>query len=165
MIAKEVGNTIDEDGHVHVICGLARCNRVDIDVAREEVKYAKWPRICTDIQLKHKLRKSMEEVNRFPRRWLIMPGVWGVRMWSLAQKMLEGLSAVCSNVENDDFDLTDGRGELVPSAVLFLSPITCTRLSTFQSWEGSKGCGQTYRLSTFQYWESSKRCGQASHFI
>ncbi|OVA11389.1 Pyruvate carboxyltransferase [Macleaya cordata] len=67
MIAKEVGNTIDDDGHVPVICGLARCNRSDIDAAWEAVKYAKKPRIHTfiatsEIHLKYKLRKSREEV-------------------------------------------------------------------------------------------------------
>ncbi|XP_042517370.1 2-isopropylmalate synthase 1, chloroplastic-like isoform X2 [Macadamia integrifolia] len=67
MIAKEVGNTIDDDGHVPVICGLARCNRDDINAAWEAVKYAKGPRIHTfiatsDIHLEHKLRKSKEEV-------------------------------------------------------------------------------------------------------
>ncbi|XP_043711541.1 2-isopropylmalate synthase 2, chloroplastic-like isoform X2 [Telopea speciosissima] len=72
MIAKEVGNTVDEGGHVPVICGLARCNRADINAAWDAVKYAKRPRIHTfiatsDIHLKHKLRKSMEEVIQIAR--------------------------------------------------------------------------------------------------
>ncbi|XP_043724464.1 2-isopropylmalate synthase A-like [Telopea speciosissima] len=72
MIAKEVGNNIDGDGHVPVICGLARCNRADIDASWEAVKYAKRPRIHTfiatsDIHLKHKLRKSREEVIQIAR--------------------------------------------------------------------------------------------------
>ncbi|KAF9616353.1 hypothetical protein IFM89_029607 [Coptis chinensis] len=67
IIAKEVGNAIDDDGHVPVICGLARCNKADIDAAWEAVKYAKRPRIHTfiatsEIHLKYKLRKSREEV-------------------------------------------------------------------------------------------------------
>ncbi|KAF9623706.1 hypothetical protein IFM89_004086 [Coptis chinensis] len=37
IIAKEVGNAIDDDGHVPVICGLARCNKADIDAAWEAV--------------------------------------------------------------------------------------------------------------------------------
>ncbi|KAK9138907.1 hypothetical protein Sjap_009501 [Stephania japonica] len=67
MIAKEVGNTVDGDGHVPVICGLARCNRSDIDASWAAVKYAKRPRIHTfiatsDIHLNYKLKKSREEV-------------------------------------------------------------------------------------------------------
>ncbi|KAF9617852.1 hypothetical protein IFM89_039034 [Coptis chinensis] len=67
IIAREVGNAIDDDGHVPVICGLARCNKADIDAAWEAVKYAKRPRIHTfiatsEIHLKYKLRKSREEV-------------------------------------------------------------------------------------------------------
>ncbi|KAK9159468.1 hypothetical protein Syun_005809 [Stephania yunnanensis] len=66
-IAKEVGNTVDRDGHVPVICGLARCNRSDIEKSWEAVKYAKRPRIHTfiatsDIHLNYKLKKSREEV-------------------------------------------------------------------------------------------------------
>ncbi|KAK9141337.1 hypothetical protein Scep_011018 [Stephania cephalantha] len=66
-IAKEVGNTVDGDGHVPVICGLARCNRSDIEKSWEAVKYAKRPRIHTfiatsDIHLNYKLNKSREEV-------------------------------------------------------------------------------------------------------
>ncbi|KAF5177033.1 2-isopropylmalate synthase [Thalictrum thalictroides] len=67
MIAKEVGNTIDADGHVPVISGVARCNRNDIDAAWQAVKFAKRPRISTfiatsDIHLKYKLKKSRDEV-------------------------------------------------------------------------------------------------------
>eukprot|EP00268_Persea_americana_P029142 TRINITY_DN28203_c0_g1_i1.p1 TRINITY_DN28203_c0_g1~~TRINITY_DN28203_c0_g1_i1.p1 ORF type:complete len:613 (+),score=103.63 TRINITY_DN28203_c0_g1_i1:101-1939(+) len=66
-IAREVGNTVADDGHVPVICGLARCNKSDIDAAWEAVKYAKRPRIHTfiatsDIHLEFKLRKTREEV-------------------------------------------------------------------------------------------------------
>ncbi|XP_058094056.1 2-isopropylmalate synthase A-like isoform X3 [Magnolia sinica] len=67
MIAREVGNTIDEDGHVPVVCGLARCNKTDIDAAWEAVRHAKFPRIHTfiatsEIHLQYKLRKTREEV-------------------------------------------------------------------------------------------------------
>ncbi|KAL6970796.1 2-isopropylmalate synthase 2, chloroplastic [Sarracenia purpurea var. burkii] len=67
MIAQEVGNAVDENGYVPVICGLARCNKIDILAAWEAVKYAKRPRIHTfiatsEIHMKHKLKKTKEEV-------------------------------------------------------------------------------------------------------
>ncbi|KAK9288535.1 hypothetical protein L1049_016994 [Liquidambar formosana] len=67
VIAKEVGNTADEDGHVPVICGLSRCNKNDIDAAWDAVKYARKPRIHTfiatsEIHMKYKLRMTKEEV-------------------------------------------------------------------------------------------------------
>ncbi|CDP16992.1 unnamed protein product [Coffea canephora] len=69
LIAKEVGNVSPEgaDGHLPVICGLSRCNKRDIDKAWEAVKYAKKPRIHTfiatsEIHLKHKLKKTKEQV-------------------------------------------------------------------------------------------------------
>ena len=67
IIAKEVGNAVDENGHMPVICGLARCNRNDISTAWEAVKYAKRPRIHTfiatsEIHMKYKLKKSEKEV-------------------------------------------------------------------------------------------------------
>ncbi|XP_057546804.1 2-isopropylmalate synthase A-like isoform X2 [Amaranthus tricolor] len=66
-IAMEVGNAVDEDGYVPVICGLSRCNKGDIDAAWEAVKYAKRPRIHTfiatsEIHMEHKLNKTREEV-------------------------------------------------------------------------------------------------------
>src|SRR5687768_484385 len=59
QIAREVRGPI--------ICGLARAVPKDIDRAGEAVRYAERPRIHTfiatsDIHLKHKLRKSREEV-------------------------------------------------------------------------------------------------------
>ncbi|KAL8130206.1 hypothetical protein V2J09_019361 [Rumex salicifolius] len=71
-IAVEVGNDVDEDGYVPVICGLSRCNRNDIDAAWAAVKYAKRPRIHTfiatsEIHMKHKLNKSKEEVIEIAR--------------------------------------------------------------------------------------------------
>lgn len=67
LIAKEVGNGVNEEGHVPVICGLARCNKRDIDKAWEAVKYAKKPRIHTfiatsEIHMKFKLKMSRDEV-------------------------------------------------------------------------------------------------------
>ncbi|XP_010672455.2 2-isopropylmalate synthase A isoform X1 [Beta vulgaris subsp. vulgaris] len=66
-IAVEVGNDVDEEGYVPVICGLSRCNKEDIDAAWEAVKYAKRPRIHTfiatsEIHMKYKLNKTREEV-------------------------------------------------------------------------------------------------------
>ncbi|XP_042417057.1 2-isopropylmalate synthase A-like [Zingiber officinale] len=67
-IAIEVGNQpLGEDGHVPVICGLSRCNKKDIDAAWEAVRHAKKPRVHTfiatsEIHMKHKLRKTREEV-------------------------------------------------------------------------------------------------------
>ncbi|EEF31840.1 2-isopropylmalate synthase 2, chloroplastic [Ricinus communis] len=71
-IAKEVGNAVDEDGYVPVICGLSRCNEKDIRTAWEAVKYAKRPRIHTfiatsAIHMEYKLRKSKEEVVEIAR--------------------------------------------------------------------------------------------------
>ncbi|KAK4718531.1 hypothetical protein R3W88_016869 [Solanum pinnatisectum] len=67
LIAKEVGNGVYEEGHVPVICGLARCNKRDIDKAWEAVKYAKKPRIHTfiatsEIHMNYKLKMSRDEV-------------------------------------------------------------------------------------------------------
>ncbi|XP_024022065.1 2-isopropylmalate synthase 1, chloroplastic-like, partial [Morus notabilis] len=66
-IAKEVGNAVDKDGYVPVICALSRCNENDIRTAWEAVKYAKRPRIHTfiatsPIHMEYKLRKSKEQV-------------------------------------------------------------------------------------------------------
>ncbi|XP_010931990.1 2-isopropylmalate synthase A [Elaeis guineensis] len=69
-IAMEVGNQpVSEDGHIPVICGLARCNKKDIDAAWEAVRHAKKPRVHTfiatsEIHMQHKLRKTREEVVR-----------------------------------------------------------------------------------------------------
>lgn len=67
MIANEVGNQVDSEGYVPVICGLSRCNEKDIRAAWEAVKYAKRPRIHTfiatsGIHMEYKLRKSKKEV-------------------------------------------------------------------------------------------------------
>ncbi|CAH2044119.1 unnamed protein product [Thlaspi arvense] len=67
-IAKTVGNEVDEEtGYVPVICALARCKHRDIEAVWEAVKYAKRPSILifistSDIHMKHKLKKTKEEV-------------------------------------------------------------------------------------------------------
>ncbi|KAJ4723169.1 2-isopropylmalate synthase [Melia azedarach] len=71
-IAKDVGNAVDENGYVPVICGLSRCNERDIKTAWEAVKYAKRPRIHTfiatsGIHMEYKLRKTKEEVVEIAR--------------------------------------------------------------------------------------------------
>lgn len=69
-IAMEVGNQpVSEGGHIPVICGLARCNKKDIDAAWEAVRHAKKSRVHTfiatsEIHMQHKLRKTREEVVR-----------------------------------------------------------------------------------------------------
>jgi len=69
-IAAEVGQE-PEDGRPSdqppTICGLARCDRSDIDAAWDAVRRARWPRIHTflatsDIHMRHKLRMSRSEV-------------------------------------------------------------------------------------------------------
>eukprot|EP00252_Welwitschia_mirabilis_P018974 TRINITY_DN4268_c0_g1_i1.p1 TRINITY_DN4268_c0_g1~~TRINITY_DN4268_c0_g1_i1.p1 ORF type:complete len:628 (-),score=100.73 TRINITY_DN4268_c0_g1_i1:452-2335(-) len=72
LIAKEVGNQVGDDGYVPVICGLARCNKADIDAAWGSVKYALRPRIhifiaTSDIHLEYKLKKSRDEVTQIAR--------------------------------------------------------------------------------------------------
>ncbi|KAL7615656.1 hypothetical protein Lser_V15G02648 [Lactuca serriola] len=68
LIAKEVGNVgAEEGGHIPVICGLARCNKNDIDKSWEAVKHAKFPRIHTfiatsEIHMQYKLKMSKEQV-------------------------------------------------------------------------------------------------------
>ncbi|CAN1269911.1 2-isopropylmalate synthase 2, chloroplastic, partial [Linum perenne] len=66
-IAEEVGNSVDQDGYVPVICGMSRCNEKDIRIAWDAVKNAKRPRIHTfiatsPIHLEYKLKKSKEQV-------------------------------------------------------------------------------------------------------
>ncbi|WVY94195.1 hypothetical protein V8G54_033283 [Vigna mungo] len=67
MIAQEVGNAVDDDGYVPVICGLSRCNENDIRRAWDAVKHAKRPRVHTfiatsAIHMEYKLRMSKEKV-------------------------------------------------------------------------------------------------------
>ncbi|KAK1379970.1 2-isopropylmalate synthase [Heracleum sosnowskyi] len=69
LIAREFGNNknYNDEEYVPVICGLARCNKKDIDSAWEAVRHAKRARIHTfiatsEIHMKYKLMKSKEEV-------------------------------------------------------------------------------------------------------
>nr|XP_023898598.1 2-isopropylmalate synthase 1, chloroplastic-like [Quercus suber]POE53070.1 2-isopropylmalate synthase 2, chloroplastic [Quercus suber] len=71
-IAKEVGNAIDVNRYVPVICGLSRCIEKDIRKAWEAIKYAKRPRIQTfiatsAIHMEFKLRKTKEQVIEIAR--------------------------------------------------------------------------------------------------
>ncbi|XP_054805204.1 2-isopropylmalate synthase 2, chloroplastic-like isoform X2 [Prosopis cineraria] len=72
MIANEVGNAVDDEGYVPVICGLSRCNEKDISTAWEAVKHAKRPRIHTfiatsAIHMEYKLKKTKEQVVEIAR--------------------------------------------------------------------------------------------------
>jgi len=67
QIAKTVGNDVDEDGYVPVICGLSRANKKDIDASWSAVMHAKRPRIHTfiatsEIHMTYKLKKTPDEV-------------------------------------------------------------------------------------------------------
>lgn len=65
LIVKEVGNNVDEDGYVFVICGFFRCNKKDIDVVWEVVKYVFWFCIyifivMSEIYMVYKLKKIFD---------------------------------------------------------------------------------------------------------
>ncbi|KAF5942051.1 hypothetical protein HYC85_019693 [Camellia sinensis] len=96
VIAQEVGNAVDENGYVPVICGLTRCNKRDIDAAWEAVKYAKRPRIHTfiatsEIHMEFKLKMTREEVVETAQEYgELCEELWVVTMWSSVQKTLEG---------------------------------------------------------------------------
>ncbi|EFJ26150.1 hypothetical protein SELMODRAFT_413264 [Selaginella moellendorffii] len=78
LIARQVGSykqgedllhrgPDEEEQHVPVICGLARCVKSDIDAAWRAIRYAHKPRILafistSDIHMKHKLNKSPSQV-------------------------------------------------------------------------------------------------------
>jgi 2-isopropylmalate synthase len=66
-IAMEVGNAVEDDGYVPVICGLSRTRERDLQVAWDAVKHAKRPRVHTfiatsQIHMTHKLRMSEQQV-------------------------------------------------------------------------------------------------------
>jgi 2-isopropylmalate synthase len=66
-IAQEVGNAVDAQGYVPVICGLSRASKPDIDAAWEGVRHALKPRIHTfiatsAIHMTYKLKKTPDEV-------------------------------------------------------------------------------------------------------
>ena len=67
QIAMEVGNEVDADGYVPVICGLSRSRTKDLDVAWEAVRHAKRPRVHTfiatsEIHMKYKLKMTPDQV-------------------------------------------------------------------------------------------------------
>lgn len=66
-IAMEVGNDVQPDGYVPVICGLSRTKLQDLERAWDAVRHAKRPRVHTfiatsEIHMKYKLRMTREEV-------------------------------------------------------------------------------------------------------
>ena len=66
-IAVEVGNDVQPDGYVPVICGLSRTKIPDLERAWEAVRHAKRPRVHTfiatsEIHMKYKLRMNQQEV-------------------------------------------------------------------------------------------------------
>ncbi|KAK9906563.1 hypothetical protein WJX75_004234 [Coccomyxa subellipsoidea] len=66
-IAMDVGNNVDEDGYVPVICGLSRTIIRDLEVAWEAVKLAKRPRVHTflatsAIHMEYKLKMTPDQV-------------------------------------------------------------------------------------------------------
>jgi len=67
QIGDLVGNEVDDDGYVPVICGLSRAFPKDIERAWDAVKGAKYPRIHTfiatsPIHMETKLMKTPDEV-------------------------------------------------------------------------------------------------------
>ncbi|GJU33372.1 2-isopropylmalate synthase A-like protein [Tanacetum coccineum] len=77
-LAGNGGVSRKEGVRVAVICGLARCNKNDIDKAWEAVKYAKYPRIHTFI--------ARSEI-----RMVAYARNFGCNKSSLVLKMLEGI--------------------------------------------------------------------------
>lgn len=66
-IAQEVGNQVDEDGYVPVICGLSRTRDRDLETAWDAVRHAVRPRVHTfiatsEIHMKYKLRMTPDQV-------------------------------------------------------------------------------------------------------
>eukprot|EP00775_Hariotina_reticulata_P011414 gene11414-11561_t len=66
-IAMDVGNDVQDDGYVPVICGLSRTKVADLERAWDAVRHAKRPRVHTfiatsEIHMKYKLRLTREQV-------------------------------------------------------------------------------------------------------
>lgn len=66
-IAQDVGNAVDEDGYVPVICGLSRTKQRDLDAAWDAVKHAKRPRVhvfiaTSPIHMQYKLKMTPDQV-------------------------------------------------------------------------------------------------------
>jgi hypothetical protein len=63
----EVGNDVQPDGYVPVICGLSRTKFPDLERAWDAVRHAKRPRVHTfiatsQIHMEHKLRMTPDQV-------------------------------------------------------------------------------------------------------
>ena len=63
----EVGNDVQEDGYVPVICGLSRTRFPDLERAWDAVRHAKRPRVHTfiatsEIHMQYKLRMTRDQV-------------------------------------------------------------------------------------------------------
>ena len=66
-IAMDVGNMIEPDGYVPVICGLSRTTERDLQTAWDAVRHATRPRVHTfiatsEIHMKYKLRMTQDQV-------------------------------------------------------------------------------------------------------
>ncbi len=77
----QVGNDVQPDGYVPVICGLSRTKIPDLERAWEAVRHAKRPRVHTflatsEIHMKYKLKMTREQV-----RWE-GAAVYDVQRWS-----------------------------------------------------------------------------------
>lgn len=64
---KQVGNDVQPDGYVPVICGLSRTKFADLERAWDAVRHAKRPRVHTfiatsQIHMEHKLRMTPDQV-------------------------------------------------------------------------------------------------------
>ncbi|CAB1111424.1 unnamed protein product [Ectocarpus sp. CCAP 1310/34] len=69
---QEIATVVGQGDNPPIICGLARALRKDIDVCANAVAPARFPRIHTfiatsDIHMKHKLKKSREQVLEITR--------------------------------------------------------------------------------------------------
>lgn len=67
QIAMEVGNEVQEDGYVPVICGMGRTVFKDLERTWEAVRHAQRPRVhmvlaTSEIHMKHKLHMRRDQV-------------------------------------------------------------------------------------------------------
>ncbi len=79
QIAETVGNDVQADGYVPVICGLSRTKFPDLERAWNAVKPAKRPRVHTfiatsEIHMKYKLRMTEDQVRVVQGLALIVHG-------------------------------------------------------------------------------------------
>ncbi|KAK7854762.1 2-isopropylmalate synthase 2, partial [Quercus suber] len=109
-IAKEVGNAVDVDGYVPIICGLSWCKEKDIRRAWEAVKYTKRPRIHTfiatnAIHMEFKLRKTKEQVIEIAKSMagattLNIPDTVGITVPTEFGKLISDIKANTPGIEN-----------------------------------------------------------------